>query len=221
MCFSATASFTVSAALVPVGLYTIARTRHVNTAWLPFAAFPLAFGLQQALEGVVWLGLTGGNETAVCMASRGFLFFSHLFWLAWVPFAVWMVEPNPARKRVIGVMTAIGCVYGLSVFLPSFLIRDWLHMEVIERSLEYKTRLIYDGLINRTVLRLFYAVLVVGALFLSSHRRIQVFGGLIAASLTLTYAFYAYAFISVWCFFAAILSIYLTVILIRGARAAG
>ncbi|SFN80539.1 hypothetical protein SAMN04487859_10958 [Roseovarius lutimaris] len=94
-------------------------------------------------------------------------------------------------------------------------------MEVVERSLDYKTTLIYDGIITRTVLRLFYAALVVGALFLSSHRRIQVFGGLIAASLALTYAFYAYAFISVWCFFAAILSFYLVVILIRDAHAAG
>jgi len=221
MCFSATASFTVSAALVPLGLYTIARVRRVNPAWLGFAAFPLAFGVQQALEGVVWLGLEGGNDAAVCIASRGFLFFSHLFWLTWVPFAVWLVEPEPARKRVIGIMTAIGCVYGLSVFLPSFLIRDWLQMEVVERSLDYKTTLIYDGIITRAVLRLFYAALVVGALFLSSHRRIQVFGGLIAASLALTYAFYAYAFISVWCFFAAILSFYLVVILIRDARAAG
>ena len=215
MCFSATASFTVSAALVPLGLYTIARVQRTSPAWLAFAVFPLAFGIQQILEGIVWLGLEGGNEVAVCIASRGFLFFSHLFWLTWVPFAVWTIETDPARKRLVGLMAVVGFFSGLSVFLPSLLIGDWLRMEVIQRSLDYKTTLIYDGIVNRTVLRVVYAVIVVGSLLLSSHRLIQVFGALVAASLALTYAFYAYAFISVWCFFAAILSSYLAVILVR------
>jgi len=66
-------------------------------------------------------------------------------------------------------------------------------MELVNRSLEYKTTLIYDGFVNRTALRLFYEAIVVGALFLSTHRRIQAFSALLAASLAVTYAF-----ISAW-----------------------
>ncbi len=102
--------------------------------------------------------------------------------------------------------------------LPSLLIGDWLAMEPVNRSLDYRTTLIYDGFVNRTVLRLFYAAIVVSALFMSTDRRIQLFGGLVAVSLALTYAFYFYAFISVWCFFAAILSVYLTAIIVLDSR---
>ena len=218
MCFSATASFTLFAGLVPAGVYAIAKARQTEKPWWVFGVYPLAFGIQQVFEGFVWTGLDTGNVQMVDIASRGFLFFSHFFWLAWVPFAVWSIETDPARKRIAAGLTALGFLYGLSIFLPSFLIGSWLYMEVIERSLEYRTTLIYDGLINRTALRLFYAAIVVSALFLSSDRRIQIFGVMVAASLALTYAFFAYAFISVWCFFAAILSAYLVVVVARQAQ---
>ncbi|MDQ2090781.1 DUF6629 family protein [Marimonas arenosa] len=219
MCFSATASFALSAALMPAGVYAMARARRVQPKWLAFAAFPVAFSIQQGFEGLVWLGLNGGHDELVAYASRGFLFFSHFFWLAWVPFAVWMIEPSGMRRRLAAGLAALGFFYGLSIFLPSFLLRDWLYMEVINRSLEYRTTLIYEDTVNRVALRLFYAAIVVSALFVSSDRRIQFFGLLVLASLALTYAFFAYAFISVWCFFAAILSAYLTVIIARDARA--
>lgn len=215
MCFSVTASFTLAAVLVPAGVYTITEVRRTKPAWLAFAVFPLVFGIQQVLEGILWLGLVGGNETSVYLASRGFLFFSHFFWLAWVPFAVWTIETDRARRRLVLFMAVVGFFAGLSVFLPAALIEGWLRIEVVQRSLDYKTTLIYEGIIDRSKLRTVYAAIVIGSLLLSSHRLIKVFGGLVAASLVLTYAFYAYAFISVWCFFAAILSVYLAVILGR------
>lgn len=221
MCFSATASFTLCGALVPVGLYAMAKARRSCPEWLPFAVYPLAFGIQQGFEGFVWLGINSGNETMVAAASRGFLFFSHFFWLAWVPLSVWMMETDPLRKRIAAALSAIGILYGLSIFLPSFLLRDWLYMELVNRSLEYRTTLIYEGFINRTNLKLFYAAIVVSALFLSSNRKVRIFGGLVAVSLLFTYAFFAYAFISIWCFFAAILSAYLAVVIALESRSHG
>jgi hypothetical protein len=49
----------------------------------------------------------------------------------------------------------------------------------------------------------------------SSDRRIQVFGGLIALSLIATELWFAIAFVSVWCFFAAVLSLYIAAMLLR------
>ena len=214
MCFSATASFTLSGILVPIGIYAIIKANHQNKSWLPFAVFPLAFGIQQVFEGFVWLGLQNGDEAMVSIGSRGFLFFSYFFWLTWVAFSVWMIETNFARKRLMAILTAIGFVYGLSIFLPSFLFSDWLVMEVVNRSLVYRTTLIYDGIIDRTALRIFYAAMVLCPLFLSTDRRIQLFGMLVTASLATTYVFFAYALISVWCFFAAILSAYLAAVIV-------
>ena len=129
-----------------------------------------------------------------------------------------MIETNFVRKCVVATLAAIGFVYGLSIFLPSLVIGDWLAVELVKQSLEYRTTLIYDGFVSRTALRLFYAAIVVSALLLSTDRRIQVFGALVAASMVVTYGFFAYAFISIWCFFAAILSACLAAIIVRDSR---
>lgn len=220
MCFSATASFTLAGALVPTGIFTVMRTARSDSAWVPFAAFPLAFGLQQGIEGAVWLGLQNGYPDVVRIASRGFLFFSHFFWLAWVPLSVWRIETGPRRKWLLALLIVIGFAFGVSIFLPSFLLNDWLEVAVMNHSLDYRTTLIYDGYVDRTALRLFYAAIVVTALFLSTDWRIKVFGGLVTISLVATYGLFAYAFISVWCFFAAILSGYLVAVVYLDSKQA-
>ncbi len=213
MCFSASASFSVGAALVPVGIYCCLTARRIGSQWMPLALYPAAFSLQQIIEGLVWTGVNAGDQTLVAVASRGFLFFSHFFWLAWVPFSIYWLESEIWRRRILLCLTGIGMVSGLSVFLPSLLLADWLSVEHVQHSLEYKTVLIYDGLVSRTVLRVIYAVIIVSALLMASNWQIRVFGGLIFASLLVATHFFAHALISVWCFFAAILSIYIAMIL--------
>lgn len=214
MCFSATASFTLAGALIPLGAFTLARARGTGSPLWPFAVYPLAFGLQQAIEGALWVGIGTDNPALTAASARGFLFFSHFFWLAWVPLSVWLTEADGPRRRILGWLSLVGCLFGLSIFLPALLLRDGLHVEVIHRSIEYRTTLIYEGLIGRWALKLFYAALVVSALMLSTHRHIRRFGLFVALSLIVTYAFFAYAFISVWCFFAAVLSVYLTWVIV-------
>ena len=53
MCFSATASFTAGAGLLVIGAITIRLSR--DRAELPFAAIPVLFGVQQLIEGALWL----------------------------------------------------------------------------------------------------------------------------------------------------------------------
>jgi hypothetical protein len=59
-----------------------------------------------------------------------------------------------------------------------------------------------------------YSGIVLVPLLFSSYRQLRIFGGLVGLSMVLAMAVYDYAFISVWCFFAAVLSLYL-VLLIR------
>jgi Family of unknown function (DUF6629) len=209
MCFSATASFTVAAVLAPVGIYCLAVARRSDPSWLALAAYPLSFSVQQFVEGVLWLALASENAPLVAIFSRSFLFFSHFFWLAWVPFSVFLIETNPLRRQLLGILALLAGAFGLSISLPSLLLDDWLAVEVVRNSLNYRTTLIYDGWLDRDVLRATYAIVIVSALMIPADWRIRTFGVLIAASLLVTFAYYAYAYISVWCFFAAILSVYL------------
>jgi hypothetical protein len=209
MCFSATASFTVAALLAPVGAYSLRLTKQTGKRWLLLASFPLAFAIQQAIEGFVWLGINANEPSLVAVTSRGFLFFSHLFWPAWVPLSVYVLEERRRHKFVLLGLAILGFAFGLSIAVPALVKPDWLSIVVINGSLEYKTLLLYDGLVSREVLRVVYAVIVLAALFVSSGRLVNIFGILILASVLFVRNQYDYAFISVWCYFAAIASIYI------------
>jgi hypothetical protein len=119
MCFSATASFTVAALLVPVGAYSLRLTKQTGKRWLLLASFPLAFAIQQAIEGVVWLGINANEPSLVAITSRGFLFFSHLFWPAWVPLSVYVLEERRRRKLVLLGLAVLGFAFGLSIAVPA------------------------------------------------------------------------------------------------------
>jgi len=219
MCFSAAASFTVAAVLFPIGTFSIKLAREMDKKWMALAICPMAFSIQQAIEGFLWFGVNSGDETVIALASRGFLFFSHLFWLAWIPFTVYILEDETWRKKILLVITGIGTLSGLLVFLPILFISDWLSVELVGRSLVYDAVLVLDSIASRTLLRALYTLVILSALFLSSDWMIRIFGGFIAVALIVTYVWFAHAIISVWCFFAAVLSPYiLMMILIKHRR---
>lgn len=53
MCFSAAASFIAGVSLTTIGVVTLKKAR--NRAEIPFASIPLLFGIQQLIEGTLWL----------------------------------------------------------------------------------------------------------------------------------------------------------------------
>jgi hypothetical protein len=208
MCFSATVSFTAAATLVPVGAYCLIASRNAGAGWMAFASYPILFGLQQVIEGIVWRGIEAGNQIQIEMAARSFAFFSHFFWLFWVPFSVWLLETEPNRKKILAFLTAFGFCYGLSIFIPLFR-EGWLSVEVVRNSLDYRATMIYDGVVDRIIIRIAYALQVVTAFMLSTNQRVRLFGVLILLSVIAAFISYKYAFVSVWCFFASLLSLYM------------
>ena len=213
MCFSATASFTLAALLLPAGVYSVTKARQLDRNWAPLAAYPIAFSIQQTFEGILWLGVGSGDQAVIAVASRGFLFFAHFFWLAWVPFSIHCLETEEWRRRFLRYLAVIGALFGLSMILPAFFRADWITVVLVNHSLDYQTAMIYDDVVGRSVLRGLYAFFILSVLLLSSDRRIRIFGVLILISLLATFLYFAYAFISVWCFFAATISIYIAAIL--------
>lgn len=214
MCFSTTASFSVAATLAPVAAFALHRARR-EPRWLALAAFPLAFGIQQFAEGLLWAAIEAKNSTGIALASRGFVLFSHFFWPAWVPFSVYRLETNavPWRRNALKVLSVLGLLFGLTIALPSLVLRDWLSVEIAAGSIEYVTRMLYDGFISRQVLKLVYGAIVVGSLLLSRDKLVKVFGAIVLTSLLVADAYFGHAFVSIWCFFAAVLSVYIAVVI--------
>jgi len=219
MCFSATASFTSAALLIPAGIYCTNKAMSLNKPYWAIGLLPLLFGLQQALEGLVWLALESPDPRSIRLSALGFMAFSHLFWLFWIPFASYMLEPRGLKKTVFLALAALGGLYGASMYLPLLTHADWLTVTQIQHSISYEAALIYDDYVPRVVVHALYAVIVLAALLLSSDRHIRIFGIIIAFSVAVATVFFGYAFISVWCYFAAVLSLYILFMIFKIARA--
>ena len=69
MCFSATASFTAAAVLLPSGVLSVYRAWRGDRRYLALSALPLLFGLQQLFDGMVWRAGDVGDGDGVTRYS--------------------------------------------------------------------------------------------------------------------------------------------------------
>lgn len=213
MCFSAPASFVVSGLLLPIGVYTVSLTLRNHRRYLALATFPLLFSVQQAFEGVLWTTLGNESDTGIYASAMGFLFFAYLLWPFFVPLAGGLLERNVIRRRLFAAIGVVGLLFGGSLYLPLWINADWLSVKIVGHSILYEPTLIYDEIVPRAGVRIFYAVIVTVPLLLSTVASLRTFGFLILASVIISTLFFMYASVSVWCFFAVLLSIYVLWIL--------
>ena len=209
MCFSATASLAAGAFLLGIGTMTLRMPRQRSE--LPYAAIPLLFALQQFTEGVVWLSFDPGLKAINTGAAYLYSFFSHVLWPVYVPAAVWLLEQQPARRRYLAWTVATGASVGL--YLLYTLFATGIVARPIGQHIEYDAPHLYIP-----VVMALYLAATTGSLLLSSHRRVQLFGALGFAASVVAYLLYARWFISVWCFFAAVLSVVVCLQLAQSRR---
>jgi len=208
MCFSATVSFTTGTLLLPVSAYALRRASLIDKRYFPLAAFPLLFGLQQIFEGVVWLGLSGVLPQYERAATLGFLFFAFLLWPILVPVAAWRLETDRFRQWLIIILMAMGATLGSLLYSPLLLDSSQVVPSIIHHSITYSSSLFTDGLVSREFNCAAYTLAITAPLLISSLHPIRVYGLLLLISVVVSALFFHYAFTSVWCLFAALLSIY-------------
>ena len=115
MCFSATVSFSAGIALTAVGTYTLKKSESNDER--PFAAIPLLFGIQQILEGFVWLGLQnkfGGPQETQSFIYL-FLFIAQVLWPFWVPLSIIQMEKKGKVNTFERTLLILG--FSLSLYL--------------------------------------------------------------------------------------------------------
>lgn len=213
MCFSATASFVASGGLAVIGAASLRfapTKRH-----LAFAAIPLMFAAQQACEGALWLALdrapfhVGGTPLA-----RAFLFFALLVWPAYLPIALFIVEPERGRRIALGALAVVGAALG-AYLVGCASLRD-ANACIAFGNLYYWVQL--DAPLRHAVL-VPYVALVAAPLAVSSLRGTTWLAGIAIASAALTASLYRAGFVSVWCFFAAMLSGVVALVVFRSRPA--
>ena len=197
MCFSASASFVAGAALLAIGTKTFKRAERKTE--LPFAAIPLLFGVQQILEGIIWLTFRFDTPLLNIVMTNAYSLFSHVLWPIYVPLAVLVLEPVPWRRKALYAFLVIGTAAGLYLLIN--MIRFPITSQLIGTHIEYVSPHFYVDLVMGSYL----AGTCLSAL-LSSHKVLNAFGAVALLLFVAVYRIYTLWFISVWCFFAAILS---------------
>ena len=237
MCFSATASFTAAGLLIPLGAAALARSLGPGRGSDPppastvaLALAPLLFGLQQAIEGFVWIGVEGGGDaTWLAPTVLLYLFFAYGFWPAWIPFAVLRLEGGGRsasargwRHHLTAVLLVGGLLMGGSLWLPLLVEAVPPIPGVVEGSLRYPTPTLFAGLGLGWLGEGLYAVVIGLPLLLCASLPARLYGLALLAAFALTEWLYRPAFNSVWCYFCAVLSILILVIVWdRGTSVAG
>lgn len=211
MCFSAGASFAVGAALIPLGVLCVSAAVRKDRGYLPLSLVPLLFGVQQLCEGLVWRGLTTQNPNQTTSASLLFLFFALVLWPCWIPLSAVSLEARSRYKVALCVVAALALVGGLSVYVPLALHpAAWVRMTIAGHSIRYQVDAPWAfNVASQGVWQALYVLVVSAPLIVTGNRRFTVFSGLLVVSAAVSQVFFWFAFTSVWCFFAALLSTYL------------
>lgn len=208
MCFSAEASYAAAVVLLPAGVLASQRAYRTNRNYLPIAALPFLFGLQQLFEGLVWTGNALSSDSMVQRFSLAYMFFSWLAWPVWIPFSTYFLEPC-RRRHIYLVFAILGGMLGAMQYLPYFVHEAWLVTKILPNAISYQGTVLFDFIMRRGLTYAIYLFVIIVPLLTSSNRHAQVFGVLISMVAAVTYLFFQYAYISVFCFGGALMSVYI------------
>lgn len=203
MCFSAAASFGTSAALGIIGVVAIKKATTIPQKL--FAGIPLIFSVQQAIEGMLWLSLNDNEFRGQSVLTYVYLVFALMLWPVWIPLAIRLLEKDATRKKILNILVIIGAIvaawFGGSVLFYSAQAVTTHHH--IQYQLNFPPGL--NGLV--WPLNILYFIATIVSTFISSNKRMKWLGILCAIAYLFSFYFYGQFVISVWCYFAAVLSI--------------
>lgn len=206
MCFSPTASFISSTILISSGIYSITQSIKHNKHYFLFASIPFIFGIQQLIEGIIWNQLQAGHALSVHYLSLIYLLFAFFIWPFFIPLSTYFMEEKSSRKKIMKIFAIAGLLLSLILYAPLIFQIMPMATTITKNSINYVT---YRSGPITTIFIISYAGIVSLPLLISSVKIARRFGILLLISIFLTLYWYVYAFTSVWCFFAALLSLYI------------
>lgn len=203
MCFSATASFIASGGLATAGAISLRASKKSERL---LATIPILFAVQQFIEGLQWLA---PHPSPVCQVyGYGFLAFALIIWPTYVPIAAHNLEQDAKRKRILAWFVGAGVLYSTMLFVV--LLQDQLSISILPKGIFYGIEIPFEMTLGSI-----YLLITCGSILLSTHPFFKWFGSAMVASALFTFEYFRSTFISVWCFFAAILSLSICVYLLR------
>jgi len=200
VCFSPEADAVVGGLILGVGVDAL---RHVGAPkQIPLAALPILFGLHQLSEAFVWWGLQGDVPNWVERATMWiWLLFAFVALPALLPIAVDLVERSKVRRRVISAFAGLGVAVAIALAINIF--RGPIGAEIEGHRVAFQV----DAVSHGGLLTTLYVVATCGALLACSYREIATIGMLNLIAVPVLMWLTVSGFVSLWCFWAAIVSI--------------
>ncbi len=126
--------------------------------------------------------------------------FSHVLWPIFMPFSIALLETGPWRKKTISALQLVGIA--VSLYLLYFILQFPVTAEVLGKHIVYVSPHFYILAVMG-----FYLAATCASCLLSSHKMINLFGVSLLLSFISAYRIHIASLVSVWCFFAALLSL--------------
>lgn len=203
MCFNATASFVASGSLALAGGVALSVAKKEDRL---LAAIPLLFAFQQFLEGLQWLS---AHPSVACnVYGYGFLSMAIFLWPIYIPLTALSLETREDRKRLQKRFLWCGIVFSLFLLYRSF--TSPLVVEMHPYGIHYND----TGSLG-VLFILIHLCIVCGSSIACSNSFFRRWGLALSVLALIAIAVSAWGFISVWCFFSALLSASICVYLLK------
>jgi len=200
MCFSPEASFVGGILISIIGITTLTKVN--KPSQIVFASIPLFFGIQQIIEGILWLTIRDPEYLNIQKISTYiFLIMAEILWPMMIPFSVLLMEDDKKRKKILWVLIFMGS--SLSLYYSFCMLFFSVTPQILGYHILYNTNFPEFLSIPAFVI---YLIVTIIPLFVSSIQRTHLMGILMAFSCLITAIFFTQYLASVWCFFAALLS---------------
>ena len=192
-------NFTGSGILGTLGVVTLTRVKHRRE--LLFASLPALFAVHQFIEGFVWLGLDGILSPKVTHdMGAAFMLYAQGLLPFLLPLSVLLFEPDAKSRRrmqpflVIGSLTTLFTLWALIAYPTQIFVKG--------HSIVY-----INQATNNTFVAILYIIATCGSLLFSKVKDMLIFGIANLAILLIVMAVKRYAFTSLWCAYAAVVSV--------------
>lgn len=202
MCFSAPVSFAAAAALTVSGAVGVRIAARRDRRFIPINALAFCFAIQQFLEGMIWIN-PGWIENT--LLAKAFLFFAIFVYPWFVGASCYKLTSNLKRQKILAGFVGAGLLYGI-LFYVGTLVAPHFNVDLSGMHVAYQ----YETFGNHLSWCLFiplYVILTIGPLFICDRPYAWVVGLAILGTAVLSAFVYTNYFVSVWCFFAAVVSI--------------
>ncbi|MEI6053157.1 MAG: DUF6629 family protein [Opitutaceae bacterium] len=201
MCFSPEASFAGGLIISSIGVAALKQVHKPSQT--VFASIPLLFGIQQIAEGILWVALPRPDYVhARQFGMYAFLIMARVVWPMLMPLSVLLMEENRTRKKILWILLAMGV--SVSVYYVYCLLFLMVTPHIAGHHIQYTSDFPESLAVPVFVL---YFVAAITPLFISSIKRTRLLGVLMFFSCLVTAIFFQLYITSVWCFFAAIISV--------------